>query len=291
MPILGSTRALLFSLLTITAVPLVGCENLAKRTQYLTGPEVFEWESDIRFHIAGEKDMWGQAMVVEDKLTVFFREFPPGTLLTVGNSEATADDEGYATAETKISALFGALPTAGVGSLEATLEGATFSVTPPGGAAIEVTLPPQQAYGVKDTLLSVAQGPLLFSGEVEGPGPIRNAIWWHFSGQEIIGTPAATVAELDAVVVVERPEGTTKACTGYTDDSGNPQPDVTLHLKDTVVVIYERRTGSEVAKTTFPPDPECPTWLTAEKGSAASRDSSLPLDDIRAWIGTQVGKS
>jgi hypothetical protein len=288
-PISGFMRTLL--LLTVTAVPLVGCENLEKRTQYLTGPEVFEWESDIRFRIAGEKDMWGQAMVTQDQLTVFFREFPPGTVLTVGNSTATADDEGFATAETKISALFGGLPTAGVGSLEAVLEGATFSVTPPGGKAIQVTLPPQKAYGVKDTLLSVAQGSLLFSGEVEGPGPIRNAIWWHFSGQEVIGTPAATVAEIDAVVVVERLGDATKICTGYTGDDGSPQPDVTLHLKDTVVAIYERRTGREVAKTTFPPNPECPTWLSVEKGFAASRDSSEPLDDMRAWIATQVGKS
>lgn len=282
-------RTLLLSLLTVTLVPLAGCENLEKRTKYLTGPEVFEWESDIRFRIAGEKDMWGQAMVVEDRLTVFFREFPPGTVLTVGNATATADDEGVATAETKISALFGALPTESVGKSESTLEGATFSVTPPGGDAIEVTLPPQKAYGVKDTLLSAAQGPVLFSGETESSGPIRNAIWWHYSEQEVIGAPAATVAEIDAVVVVVRPEGTTKNCTGYTDESGNPQPDVTLYLKDTIVTIHERRTGREVGKTTFPADPECPNWLTAESGRATSRDSSEPLDAMRAWIQTQVG--
>jgi hypothetical protein len=276
-------------LLAVAILPLVGCENLEKRSKYLTGPEVFEWESDIRFRITGEKDMWGQAMVIEDRLTVFFREFPPGTVLTVGNSTATADDEGVATAETKISALFGALPTEAVGKSDATLEGASFSVTPPGGDAIQVTLPPQTAYGVKDTLLSTAQGPLLFSGEIESPGPIRNAIWWNYSGQEVIGTPAPTVAEIDAVVVVERPEGTTKTCTGYADENGNSQPDVTLHLKQTVVTIHERRTGRKVATTTFPPDPECPTWLTAERGHAASRDSSEPLDEMRAWIVTQLG--
>jgi hypothetical protein len=288
-PILRPTNTLRFALLIVTATPLLGCENLEKRTKYLTGPEVFEWESDIRFRVAGEKDMWGQAMVSEEQLSVFFREFPPGTVLTVGTTTATADDEGYATAVTKISALFGALPTEGVGSLEATLEGATFSVTPPGGDAILITLPPQKAYGVKDALLGVAQGPLLFSGETESPGPVRNAIWWNYSTQEVIGVPAPTVAEIDAVVVVERPEGTSKTCTGYTDDNGTPQPDVTLHLKDTVVAIYERRTGREVGKMIFPPDPECPTWLTAEKGYAASRDSSEPLDDMRAWIKTQVG--
>jgi hypothetical protein len=278
-------------MLTVAGLSLVGCENLEKRSKHLTGPEVFEWESDIRFHVAGEQDMWGQAMVSEDRLSVFFREFPPGTVLTVGNATATADDEGYATAETKISALFGVLPTETVVSMESILEGASFSVTPPGGAAIRVTLPPQTAYGVKDTLLSVAQGPLLFSGETEGSGPLRNAIWWNPSGQEVVGSPAPTLAELDAVVVVERPEGTSKVCTGYTDDKGTPEPDVTLHLKDTVVTIFERRTGREVAKMTFPPDDACPTWLTAESGRTTSRDSNEPLDAIRAWIKTQVGNS
>ena len=45
--------------------------------------------------------------------------------------------------------------------------------TPPGGSAIEVKAPPQSAYGVKDTLLEVASGPLLFTGETNAEGPVR----------------------------------------------------------------------------------------------------------------------
>jgi hypothetical protein len=274
--------------LAAIAAIFIGCENLEERTRYLTGPEAFEWESHTRFHIKGKKDMWGQANVSQGTLSVFLRAFPPGTTLTVGLETATADDQGVANAGTDIAVLFGTLPTEAVARSEATLEGATFTITPPNGEPIEVPIPPKTIYGVKDTLLSVVEGPVLFTGETDVEGPIRNAIWWHGIEQTVIGAPAPTVADIDAVVFVERPEGTTKKCTGYTDDKGNPQPDVTLHLKDTVVTIHERRTGRRVATRTFPPDDECPAWLTAETGRKTSRTSPEPVDEVRAWLTEQI---
>ncbi|HLT40037.1 MAG TPA: hypothetical protein VK034_27340 [Enhygromyxa sp.] len=284
------TAAITLRLFLVGAcIPLVACENLEKRAQYLTGAEAFEWESDNRFHIKGEKDMWGQADVFDQTLSVFFRGFPPGTTLTVGLETATADDKGVATVETNIAALFGSLPTDAVATSEATLEGAFITITPPNKDAIEVPLPPKTIYGVKDTLLSAAQGPVLFTGETNAEGPIRSAIWWRYSEQVVTGAPAPTVADIDAVVIIERPgASTTKNCTDYVDDKGNPQPDVIIKLKDTTVTMYERRTGRKVATKTFAPVDECPDWLTVKKGIKEVRDSHEPWDEIQAWITTQL---
>lgn len=271
---------------------LVGCENLEQRTKYLTGPDAFEWESDIRFRIKEEKDMWGQAMIVDGSYSLFVKGFPPGTTISVGTATATVDEEGDAMVETKVVALFGSLPTESLGQPDATIDGSVFTVTPPGAGAIEVKIPPQSAYGVKDTLLTVASGPLLFSGETSTEGPVRNAVWFHGIERRLIGAPAPTLADLDAVVIVVRPDSDkTKVCTGYTDDAGKPQPDVTMRLKDTVVKIIERRTGRVVAETSFPPSEECPTWLTAKEGAAEVRDSYEPSDAMLAWITDQIAAS
>jgi hypothetical protein len=268
---------------------LGSCQNLEQRTKYLTGSDAFEWESDIRFRITQEKDMWGQAMIVDGTYSLFVKGFPPGTTISVGTATATVDEEGDAMVETKVVALFGSLPTASLGQPDATIDGSVFTVTPPGAAAIEVKIPPQPAYGVKDTLLTVASGPLLFSGETSTEGPVRSAVWIDGIERRLIGAPAPTLADLDAVVIVVRPDSErTKVCSGYTDDAGKPQPDVTMRLKDTVVKIIERRTARVVAETSFPASEECPTWLTAQKGVEEVRDSYEPTEAMLAWITERV---
>lgn len=272
---------------------LAGCENLEQRSKYLTGPDAFTWESDIRFRIKEEKDMWGQAMIVDGTYSLFVKGFPPGTTITVGTATATVDEEGDAMVETNIVALFGSLPTASLGEPDATIDGSVFTVAPPGAGAIEVKIPPQRAFGVKDTLLTtVAKGPLTFSGETSTEGPVRSVVWFDGIERRLIGAPAPTLADLDGVVLVVRPDSDrTKVCTGYTNDAGTPQPDVTIRLKDTVVKIIARRTGRVFAETSFPPSEECPDWLTVEKGIKEVRDSYEPSAAMLAWITEKVAAS
>ncbi len=286
MRFIGSLGSWLFAfVLCAGSGALCGCQNLEQRTKYLTGPEAFEWESDIRFHIKDEKDMWGQAMIVDGNYSLFVKGFPPNTTISVGTATATVDADGDAMVETKVVALFGSLKTESLGEPDATIDGSVFTITPPGASAIAVTIPPQSAYGVKDTLLTVANGPLLFSGETSTEGPVRNAVWFDGIERRLFGAPAPTLADLDAVVIVVRPDSErTKVCTGYTDDAGRPQPNVTMRLKDTVVKIIERRTGRVAAETTFPPSEECPSWLTAQAGVEEVRDSYEPSEAMQAWI-------
>lgn len=291
-PVLAPGRHSIALVLGIVTSLLVGCQNLEGRTKYLTGSDAFEWESDIRFHVKDEDDMWGQVLLVEGTYSLFVKGFPPGTTIAVGTATATVDGEGDASVETRVVAMYGSLPTDSVGDPNATFDAASFTITPPGGSAIEVKAPPQSAYGVKDTLLEVASGPLLFTGETNAEGPVRNAIWFDGIERRLFGAPAPTLADLDAVVIVVRPDSDkTNVCTGYTDDNGNPQPDVTMVLKDTVVRIHERRTGRVFAETTFPPDQECPTWLTTEPGVAEVRDSYEPTEDMVAWLTAQLPAS
>lgn len=137
-------------------------------------------------------------------------------------------------------------------------------------------------------MLGVADRPLPFEGESAGDQPIRNIIWFHGAEHTVIGAPAPTLADLDAVAVIERSGDETRVCTGYTDDRGLPQPDVQLRLATTVVTVYARRTGTRIASQSFPPIDECPRWLSTERGRRASRPSPLPAEAIGAWLEAQV---
>jgi len=64
-------------------------------------------------------------------------------------------------------------------------------------------------------------------------------------------------------------------------------PDIELQLKETEVVIYNRRTGDEVAKKVFPPNNECPQF-TFQRKDERKKDSSKPTRKIEAWLRTQA---
>jgi hypothetical protein len=279
---MGCTRAWV-----LAALLWAGCEDLEERAMYLTGPDAFTWESDSRFRIAGNDAMWGQANVFDgERLQLFVKGFPPGTVVTAGTSAATVDDEGDAMVETNVAALLGSIPTE---SLEqASLEQAHMSVQPPGRDAIRVPLRPLRVYPT-EVLLRTKEAPLLFEGESATDGPPRNVIWFPGIGEHaVLGAPAPTLADLDAVAVVERPAGTTRTCSGYVDEQNQPQPDVQVQLKETVVTIHARRTGRALATTRFPPVDECPSWLTVQRGREEVRDSPLPEDAVVAWLTAQL---
>ena len=76
-----------------------------------------------------------------------------------------------------------------------------------------------------------------------------------------------------------------KTCAGYKDDRGNAGPDVTLNLKETIVDVFERRTGKRVQTRTFEPDELCPSLVT---GGATQQDSMTPYEPIRQWLRSLV---
>lgn len=71
-----------------------------------------------------------------------------------------------------------------------------------------------------------------------------------------------------------------KTCSGFQGG------DITLVLRDTKAVLYDRRTGALVDSKTFPPDPTCPTL--AVLGEARSSSSLPRYDDVEKWVRSRL---
>lgn len=273
---------------TLGSVPVIcaavcmlgGCESLEERTKYLNGPKAFVWKSaGDPFGIQGTDDMYGQLNIVDDDLSFYVVGFPPGTKIVVAGQEGTVDAEGRLKIEGDVTSWLGGV---GLDELQqAELEGVTFEVTPVGGATFEVPVPRYTVYGVENVLTKLANGPVLFDGESpDQGGRIANVLWLSTTiTREVVGRPAKTLAELDAVAFTEQKPVGTRTCTGYVDESGKPQPDVTLELVEATITIRNRRSGEQVATRTFPPLNECPGYLLEDKTSTL-----LPEKDIKAWF-------
>ncbi len=262
-----------------------GCKDLDGRSKYLTGPEVFQWTSH-QFSVREQDDMWGAVNLSRGSLSIFVREFPPGTELEVVAESATVSDEGYAAIkDVSILHLLGPIPLDTIG--EAELNGLTFTVTPPGLDSVRVPIPPIRVLFVDELILANIDGPLPFEGDPsESPGPPRNAVWFHNFGHSMFGKPAPVLSDVDAFVKLERTGTRTKICSGYKDDQGRSAPDVTLKLQDTVVTVHARRSGSTFAAKTFPPVEECPRYVVGRTGDT----SKEPTEAIEAWLATAIPK-
>jgi hypothetical protein len=152
----------------------------------------------------------------------------------------------------------------------------------------ETKLPPaNMKYGLGDTLKKVENGPVLFGTEPDDPQKTDSMVWAKMDPQ-VFGR-AGKLFELDWIAVdhqLPTVKGS-KTCTGYVDNDKKPMPDFTLRLKETEVVIYDRRTGAVVDKTVLPPDEACPTF-TFRSGESKEEDSSTPHGEIEAWLRTKI---
>ncbi|MBW2735978.1 MAG: hypothetical protein JRH20_26635 [Deltaproteobacteria bacterium] len=263
-------------------VVLVGCENLDERAQYLTDPDVFQW-SRHNFRIEGVKKMGGNVNLFGNRLSFHCRGFPPGTKIALGDKTATVSSEGKLHLKTNVQGLMGAVA---LGKLsKAKLTDVSVTIHPPGKKPLTVPLPAMRLSGIDDVLKKVKKGPVRFGAEsTAGSGTIRNMIWVDWTLEHpVLGSKPATLSGIDAVLLVERLEGTTRMCTGYKTRKGQPMPDVKLRLRDTVASIYARRTGKLIAKKQFSAVNSCPTYVSKKRGIRAVRNSPLPKGNITDW--------
>ncbi len=158
---------------------------------------------------------------------------------------------------------------------------------PKGKPAITVPLPPihYSAMSVGYLFEEVKDGPVRFGDEPARPdGPPRSVIDANTSPQ-IFGT-ATTIRDIDAVAISTTLPAVKSArqCGGYKDDDGRPMAAVTLELKETEVKIYDRRTGKVIEQRRFAPKDECPSFVMVRAGSDPKTDSSVPHEEIQAWL-------
>lgn len=273
------------SLLFLSA--LTACTDLASRAEYLTGPEAFVWEEQ-EFSVQGKKKMAGSINLSDGELSFWLRGFPPGTQVEVGGAALTADEGGYGSLETDVSAAFGRLAVSEEWNT-AELSGLSASVTPPGGQAFQVTLPPTTVYFPGEALREgIVKGPVLYEGETEGDAPIANVYMYNGYDNVVFGAPK-TFADFDGVAVVTRTTLKEVVCDGYVDDAGNAAPNVILERQDARVDLYGRRSGKIVATHTFPPaEDRCPTNVFSFDNGQQKRPSFVPKEAIAEWVEAQL---
>ncbi len=271
--------------LSFATLFIAACTDLGARTEYLTGPEAFTWESDTRFKVAAEPDMWGQVAIYDNEISLFVKGFPPGTVIRAGAAEATVDDEGDAMVKSPSTGLFGAAPVPQERDGTVSQGGVGFEVQVAGQPAVVVPIPELKVQPTR-LLEQVSLGPVVFLGEDSASGAVDNALLLGPVDHVLVGT-AAALRDLDAVAVPVRTGDTARTCTGYTAD-GQAAPDIQLLLKSTDVTLYERRTGKVLASQSFPPNDECPSFVTSRAGEKTVRESVFPEKEIEAWLRTVV---
>ncbi|MFT5582737.1 MAG: hypothetical protein ACI9VR_000313 [Cognaticolwellia sp.] len=273
------------SLLFLSA--LTACTDLASRAVYLTGPEAFVWE-DSEFTIQGKRKMLGFTSLSEGEFSLWVRGFPPSTELAVGEAKAQTDESGYASVDTQVGPMYGRLVVSDDWNTSE-LEGLTFSVTPPGGQAIQVPLPAVTVYFPGETLReSIVKGPVLYEGETEGDAAITSAYLYNGYDDMVFGN-AKTFADFDGVAVITRTTLKEVVCDGYEDEQGNPATSVILEVQDARVDLYGRRSGKIVATQTFPPGEEsCPESVFSFSEGQQKRSTSIPKEEVSAWVQAQL---
>lgn len=155
------------------------------------------------------------------------------------------------------------------------------------GKRTEFALPPAKLLGLTDILKKVENSPVLFEGEAEKEGEGFAILSLTSLTPELFGK-ATLLQDVDGIAIHRRLDEVkgTKTCSGY-KSKGKPVPDLTLELKETEVVIYDRRSSDQVAKKIFPPEDRCPMFAFGGKGDR-TQSSSAPTAAIENWLRTNV---
>ncbi len=141
-------------------------------------------------------------------------------------------------------------------------------------------------YTVGELLRAAENGPVLFGQEPADPHP-HDSLYWPGGTKRHIGR-AGRLQELDYVLLTHPQPAIMgrRLCPGERTAKGEREPDVTLLLRQTRAVIYDRRTGASVHQQVFDPSNNCP--LVRFGGSNREQDSYPPFQAIEAWARTLV---
>lgn len=248
-----------------------------------------EWPSPAGFQVVGQPSLGGEVHVYGGAYRVSLRGFPAGTRWEV--SGRTGQLEPFATGFVDLADVTAALLDVPVAGLEdARLGGgSTLMLTPPEGGRVEVPLPsaPVNGMGVHDLFARVEHGPLLFPGEAPaGQAPRSILLTYGFAHEfRVFGRPAERLRDIDGVAVRRiRPAHKTRLCHGTRGLDQKVLPDVTLRLRETEVVVYDRRRGTVVDRRVFPPDERCPGFDVRDSAT----DSFVPSAAIDEWLRSLV---
>jgi hypothetical protein len=254
-------------------------------------PLEIEWVKEDKFQVKGEPKKYGDVTIFRSNYQVTVHGFPKGTKWAALDKKGVIDSDVYGIIKIiDMTEKIGGVPVDKDKQREAKLDPeATLTLELPTGEKADIKLPPSDlGLSVEEMLKKVENGPVLFGKEPPDEKPMENILFLEGFTPEVFGR-ASVLRDVDAIAKAERLAEVkgTKKCTGYKDNAGKAASDIELQLKETEVVIFERRTGNVVQKKVFPPSDECPMF-TFRRADEKTQESSIPSTAIKSWLKTQV---
>lgn len=250
-----------------------------------------EWVKDDKFQIKGSPKQYGEAGIFRGTYQVTIYGFPKGTKWAALDKKGIIDSDVYNILKiVDMSEKLGDVPADSDKQREFKLDpGASLKLELPDGDNADIKLPPSDlGLSVDEAFKKIENGPVLFGKEPPDAKPMENVLYLNGLSPTVFGR-ASVLKDVDAVAkatLLPDVKGT-KKCTGYKNNDGKAAADLELALKETEVVIYDRRTGNVVQKKVFPPDDDCPMF-TFRRSDEKAHDSSIPTTEIEAWLKTQI---
>ncbi len=228
-------------------------------------------------------------LVSGTKLTMNFRDLPPGMTISSGTQKTTTSTSGYASLAVELVDRLAKLTPRDAFDFKFKFDPQVKVELDYGPAGkLSVDAPPSNVnFGLGDAFKKASDTPVPFPAPV--PPPKEHTVLFVGAGSaEPIG-PAATVDAIDQVAVVTNlPERKGKVCDGY-KASGKNASDKTksfvLELVDQKVTIYDARSTKSLASKDFKAKDSCP--LMAFGGSAKTYPTN---DELKAWVREMRGK-
>lgn len=236
----------------------------------------------------------GRLSIYKGKLQLSLTKWPKGTYYEIGDEKGTIDAYSAIVVLRDAMDLYAKWPVKDLMNHTVDLE-ATVSIIRPDGTHADVKLEPYKlnVFSFKSDIEAVQNGPYLFPGEKadDDPKPGRSIFYANGVGSRRVFGQATVMSDIDAVAfsrMLPEVKGT-KTCGGYTKTSNRKEkmPDIEVQLKETEVVIYDRRKGGEITKKVFPPEKRCPSFVSTSAGDNTA-DSTIPFRQIEAWLRTQA---
>ncbi len=250
-----------------------------------------EWiKAKRKFQVKGKKKLYGDVSIFQGAYQVTIHGFPKGTAWSVGEDKGTVDSRVFEIIKIKeMQDQFGQIPIDKLKKFELDPK-ASLEVIMPNGNWFELELPATTVgLSIDHVLKKVENGPVKFGDEKGDPKPGTSVLFMYGLTWKVFGQ-ASLLSDVDAIAMARLLDEvkSTKKCTGYRSNDKKPMPDIQLQLKETEVIIYDRRKGGEMKKKVFPPDDDCPSFTFQRKGENKT-DSSIPSKKIESWL-RSVGK-
>lgn len=213
-------------------------------------------------------------------LHLTFNKFPKGTKATVGEDSTTIDSEVYGLLQTWLPFKIGDVSIADARDHTKKTDLDTELVIEwPTTTPLETEIPPQKIWSaVAGALKTIDKSPVKFEGEPEGDGKVDTVVALDINGyvREVLGS-GEKLQDIDLLATeVKNETSRTKKCTGY------EKGDIQLVMVDSVVKLYDRRSGKLVEEKTFSGKDECPSMaFVSADGKGKSYADGKEMD---AWL-------